>query len=223
MPIQFSCPRCERAYTVADALAGKRIKCKECGQEQSIPTLSAMAEPSLSIDDDDEEITAPPPPRGGRSPRPASQARRKTSSGSAQVDFVWWIKNAVALVGIIWLLFVMARYLLPLIRGDGDPPVVQLVDSETMFRLGNFKPEEGVLLVVENIPTDDDRKVFFAKIIEAGKTHPMGTDVKMTGSDGGEQTMLLQGMKDPSIIAKLDFLEIRQTSGKQFRVRFRNP
>lgn len=37
MPIEFSCPNCQKAYRVGDANAGKRFACKECGQPVEVP------------------------------------------------------------------------------------------------------------------------------------------------------------------------------------------
>ena len=32
MPIKTVCPECDKAYTLADAMEGKSVKCKACGQ-----------------------------------------------------------------------------------------------------------------------------------------------------------------------------------------------
>lgn len=62
MPITASCPRCDRAYKVADTLAGRRVACKSCGQEFAFPQRSASpAEPPQ----------AAPAPRPARAARPA--------------------------------------------------------------------------------------------------------------------------------------------------------
>lgn len=39
--IKFACPACQKAYQVADELAGKRIKCKACGKAVQIPQRTA--------------------------------------------------------------------------------------------------------------------------------------------------------------------------------------
>src|SRR5260370_41711781 len=31
MPIKTACPGCDKAYTLADTMDGKSVKCKECG------------------------------------------------------------------------------------------------------------------------------------------------------------------------------------------------
>ena len=45
MPITFACPRCDKSYSVAEALAGKRVKCKACGQEQTVPSAAPERPP----------------------------------------------------------------------------------------------------------------------------------------------------------------------------------
>ena len=35
--ISFACPACQKAYKVADEMAGKKAKCKQCGQVMMIP------------------------------------------------------------------------------------------------------------------------------------------------------------------------------------------
>jgi MoxR-like ATPase len=76
MSIEFSCPHCRRAYKVADNLAGKYVKCKECGGVLNVP----VPEPVLVIEADamDSEVPiteildgpahAPPPPNSSQRP-----------------------------------------------------------------------------------------------------------------------------------------------------------
>jgi hypothetical protein len=37
--IQFDCCKCEHSYRVSDQYAGKRIRCKECGEINMIPSI----------------------------------------------------------------------------------------------------------------------------------------------------------------------------------------
>ena len=43
MPINFSCAKCQKTFTVADAAAGKQGRCKDCGHLNTIPELTAAA------------------------------------------------------------------------------------------------------------------------------------------------------------------------------------
>jgi hypothetical protein len=62
MTITFACPDCARRYTVNQALAGKRTKCKQCGHGMTIPAAAAgTAAPSPAFDPYafDDEPAAP--------------------------------------------------------------------------------------------------------------------------------------------------------------------
>lgn len=37
--IKFGCTKCERSYKVSDQYAGKRVRCKECGTVNVIPSV----------------------------------------------------------------------------------------------------------------------------------------------------------------------------------------
>ena len=73
MPIQVSCPQCERSYKLKDETAGKRFKCKECGATVQVPApvkakaahsakpkarRTKPAEPSKQRDDDFASVLA---------------------------------------------------------------------------------------------------------------------------------------------------------------------
>src|SRR4051794_23053536 len=69
MSLSFACDFCSREYRGDDGLAGRRVKCKECGTELTIPSSSAVATatkapPAADLYGLDDEIDgAPPPPR----------------------------------------------------------------------------------------------------------------------------------------------------------------
>ena len=66
MAIVLTCPRCDRKYSVGDAMAGRRVTCKGCGQEFPVPGGSAPTRSAAWDDDDDDAIGfAPPPARRG--------------------------------------------------------------------------------------------------------------------------------------------------------------
>ncbi|MDB5351861.1 MAG: hypothetical protein JWN86_3108 [Planctomycetota bacterium] len=76
MAIAFECPRCDRKYSVAETMAGRRIKCNACGQEQSVPAAFVPPPQPTWDERDDEavepEAVLPPARRPGRSMAPES-------------------------------------------------------------------------------------------------------------------------------------------------------
>lgn len=43
MPIAFSCPSCQKDYTVPDQFAGRSTRCRQCGSDMQIPVASFAA------------------------------------------------------------------------------------------------------------------------------------------------------------------------------------
>src|SRR5712692_5941415 len=41
MPIQIACPNCAKAYSLADALKGKNVKCKNCAKVFLVEPVAA--------------------------------------------------------------------------------------------------------------------------------------------------------------------------------------
>ncbi|MDR3636975.1 MAG: prolyl oligopeptidase family serine peptidase, partial [Isosphaeraceae bacterium] len=82
MPISFHCPQCGKSYTTSDETAGKRARCKQCGNTMMIPRPAALdpyalsepsAPPQRGFDDEDEVL-----PR-----RPTYRTEKKRSSGDS--------------------------------------------------------------------------------------------------------------------------------------------
>src|SRR5438094_1353525 len=48
MPIMVECNSCGKQYNAPDSMAGKRVKCKQCGEVFQIP---AEGGPGISVDD----------------------------------------------------------------------------------------------------------------------------------------------------------------------------
>ena len=116
MAISFTCVRCDRKYSVGDAMAGRRVTCKACGQEFNVPG-GAVAARSAAFDDDDDDsppvaIAPPPrtvspaaylPPRAEPSPPPRAvraPAPSRSRSGATPAWVPSAIKGVIAL-GII--------------------------------------------------------------------------------------------------------------------------
>ncbi len=82
MPIFFECDQCRKRYELADALAGKRVRCKQCGFVGRAPAVAELAPVDLYALDDEpqawavaDEPVAPSPgslPKKPKKPKPAS-------------------------------------------------------------------------------------------------------------------------------------------------------
>lgn len=70
MPISFACQHCQKTYNVADNLAGKKVKCKACGQAMDVPAQQAIS------------AQAKPASRAGGAP--AAQSRSRSAAAPTQ-------------------------------------------------------------------------------------------------------------------------------------------
>src|SRR5580700_8550257 len=60
---KFYCEGCKRSYVWKAELAGKRAKCKGCGQVMTIPAQPWQPEPEPAAEDDLYSLAEPEPPR----------------------------------------------------------------------------------------------------------------------------------------------------------------
>jgi hypothetical protein len=150
MPITLNCPSCGRKYQLRDDLAGRKVKCKACEQQFSVPVPRKIEdddEPSgataalYGLDDEDEDgpagsvplpsrrasATAVAPARSG--PR-RSSSTPKSKGGGGGVSLVKVILIIVMIpVGIIGFIVAMAL-VLPALQTARDK-VAPLVSNET--------------------------------------------------------------------------------------------
>lgn len=138
MPIATSCEDCGRDYTVKDELAGKKIKCKDCGAILVVPAArksgSAPAAPKkrpppkkAESDDDfldaldsgkfedesDEDEELDDLPRRPSSRKPAVKAKKKKSSSGNSAGL--WAKIG----GGIFTALIVLGFVMRLIRAAG--------------------------------------------------------------------------------------------------------
>lgn len=81
MPIQFNCPHCNRPYSVADAHAGKKFACKQCGKPVDVP-----GDPGSSgrvIPAPNTVRIAAAPPQASAPAKPAAEAAKPAPAKSA--------------------------------------------------------------------------------------------------------------------------------------------
>jgi len=96
MSISFKCEWCGRSYKSRAELAGKTVKCKECGQEIHIPAQETQP-PQAEVYDlvDDPAIIAPKPMASAfvSTPRPARELRlaRRSADKSGKATASFWL------------------------------------------------------------------------------------------------------------------------------------
>jgi MoxR-like ATPase len=83
MSISFACDQCGKGYDVDEGLAGKHVKCQQCGALLAIPSPTFRPEPVLVIDDGPDEgpATSVEPP----APTPKPTADGPVAAWSARV------------------------------------------------------------------------------------------------------------------------------------------
>ena len=84
MAITAQCGSCEKKFKANDTLAGKRVKCPQCGGAITIPAAEPAASPgSMSSLLDEESVPATPAPKP--KPKPAPSGPRKCPACSAEL------------------------------------------------------------------------------------------------------------------------------------------
>jgi hypothetical protein len=111
MTIEVDCFICAKTYRVADTLAGKRIKCKSCGE------LLDVARPRTA--DDEEDYEPEPAPRAPARKKTGSKGRGKRSSNGPSMGVLVGGGGA-ALVVLIALGMVLTSGRRP--AAPGGPP-----------------------------------------------------------------------------------------------------
>ena len=101
MAIAFSCPSCDRTYSVDDKFAGKVVTCKTCSTRMLVPDADEDPEPDPPPRPRAQVLTASPPPRREpprRDPTPREQADAqetpKSPGRSAAEDASYYAKKA---------------------------------------------------------------------------------------------------------------------------------
>lgn len=112
MGISLGCEECGKEYRIKDELAGKRIKCKECGAVITIPSL----EVEEIEDEDDEPLEAPlrRPAKSSKGSKRGSRGGRRSEIGMLEDIFtsdksVWLKMLGAALATPVLLVVVMKK------------------------------------------------------------------------------------------------------------------
>lgn len=148
MSISFACDFCSRKYRVGDELSGRKVKCKECGAELTIPrpdpVFSAKPAPSPPRDlyglDDEVGAPMPPPRRPGASAEapPRAEARRRKRASRPVEDNPRLRQAGTTLMVLGGLSFVLPYVGLQIKGLHLMPPEAQAVGGAVMLVLGLF-------------------------------------------------------------------------------------
>ena len=121
MPISFACDFCSRKYRVDDGLAGRKVKCKDCGTDLTIPSARTAAvapkpkpAPAPDLYGLEDEPALPPLPRAGYQAEPeesSSGGRRRRRRASSSDDSGEGLRKA----GTTLLIFGGLSFVLPLV------------------------------------------------------------------------------------------------------------
>ena len=93
MSISFQCSHCQRSYTTSEQLAGKTVKCKNCGQPIKIPSAPPPSPADVDVyglsemDHGERErpaATSVLPPRGSAPVAPKTPKPKSKKPGSAK-------------------------------------------------------------------------------------------------------------------------------------------
>lgn len=170
MPISVTCEECNKTYRVKDELAGKRIKCKECGAPISIPDPEAE---EFVNDSDDELMEAP---RRQKSKGGKTSAAGKRTGGANTLDDIFrsdrsiWLKMlGGAIVGPVLVVWTLAKQ-----RRRGGPAIDFTSPANIGFLIGGvvMGAVAGVLLSAKDVVQRrlaDGQPVAFPWVLLFGK------------------------------------------------------
>jgi hypothetical protein len=122
MAIAVTCPACGRQYNVKDEAAGKKFKCKDCGEAVSVPEPGVaggraddFGDPYNPYADDDFGVERAPPV-SARPPRSSSRGRTSAAGRTAGPGI------SLIVCGTLCLLVSIGIGILLLVVGATDPP-----------------------------------------------------------------------------------------------------
>jgi predicted Zn finger-like uncharacterized protein len=125
MPLSVQCPNCQKKYTVGDALAGKRVKCRHCGHVLSVPVAVDEFDPAsviVEIEQDEEDAQAAPAAMVDL--RPSNSPYAFPMAGLIDGLAPW----VLAAIGIAWLIH-------DSISNDAGPPGFAMVRAGVFLGL----------------------------------------------------------------------------------------
>ena len=143
MPIHLACPHCGQDYTVKDDAAGRRFRCKNCGDAVDVPGVPHAAEPEEDAEShgfdaaQDWDLGGDAPK--GETGEPSRRRRRRAgsrgdeSSGLGKASLILgcivWV---LAVVGFIIVMGIGFTFAQQMEENGGQPP------DESQFAVFGF-------------------------------------------------------------------------------------
>lgn len=228
MPIRTTCPNCRAAYTLADDLAGKKVRCKNCDEviavrgaapareaEQRIQKGSGQATTSR-VRSEEEPVR---PRRGTRDDDRELRPRKKGRSSAGMMIGLGVGVFALVLVcgGIVTAVVLWGRSaalnltsVVDDLSGAWPEPMVGPMGR---FPGGGMPAGESVTVHAAGVSDEFTREVVedkLAALIDRGNSSSTASAV-----DGNRMTMILTPVHDPkAFAARIDFAQVRSVDGR---------
>jgi predicted Zn finger-like uncharacterized protein len=225
MPIRTTCPHCQTVYTLADNLAGKKVRCKNCDEVIAVRGAAAR--------DTEERIQEGPgrgvPARSVREEEPARPRRRsrdgepprpRKRSGMSGVLVIGLVVGILGLFliggGIVAAVMLLGRSsdkvtdLLVDVSGPWPEPMGGPMGG---FPGGGFAGGEGVTVHAAGVSDEFTREALedkLAALMDRGNFSSTSSSVS-----GDRLTMVLTPVHDPRKFAdRIDFATVRSVEGR---------
>jgi hypothetical protein len=207
MPIRITCPGCRAPYTVADALRGQKVLCRECGRSIAVDggreaALQHQPRPQSPLPPQVEAVRPPPLQRKRKGPLLLGLAAGclmllllALGAGGA-LAWWWWPRAAEA---------------------DGDWPVANALGGPA----GTYPPEQVVTLHVSGVEANTREAILekLTDLVGPGRGYSISS-----AQSGDRLTVLLGPVSDPKAFAgKIDFGTVRRVSGRTVTVAVAGP
>lgn len=116
MTIHVECESCFQTYQVKDQLAGKRIRCRECGEAIRVPAPGSEEPTELEFFEPDRDEPPRPQPAKRRSQASAPKSRRRMS------NLKWFLLAGGVFAGCLLFMCAVTMFSLGVGRGGGGDP-----------------------------------------------------------------------------------------------------
>jgi len=212
MPIQTQCPHCRTSYTLADNLAGKRVRCRECGDTFPVPADEEPERPGAvqarrPAEREDDEPPPPAPRRRRRRGRDGDEdwmPRRRGAGGSALL---------LGLIGGGALLVVVVVGCCGVGLWLGRGALADAGPWPEPRPLAGFPANEVVTLHISGVADGNAFKAIADRL--PGLVDPGGRSATSSQGHNDRMTALLAPVRDPQALAqRIDFGTVVQVRGR---------